>query len=137
MSYNFSPKQQSDLRQKPVIYIEEIAPRSDISIEEAKVFSELRKDKSRVILTVEKGVAMVVMDKHDYISRAHDLLAEKDAYRLITGDPTTKCKNKLIQILRTIKPQGGLSNITYKRLSHRCSIPHILWTPRVHIHGIP
>ena len=37
--------------------------------------SQLRKDKERVILTPDKGVAMVVMDKGEYNSRAQELLA--------------------------------------------------------------
>ena len=46
-----------------------------------------------------------------------------ETYRLITGDPTTKHKNKLIQILRTIKAQGGLSDATYKRFQPTSKIP--------------
>ena len=52
-----------------------------------------------------------------------DLLADKHTYRDITGDPTTKYKNKLIQIFRTIKAQGGLGDVTYKRLYPTSAVP--------------
>ena len=41
---------------------------------------ELKKDKDRIILTADKGVAMVILDKEDYINKAQELLAQP-AYR--------------------------------------------------------
>ena len=38
---------------------------------------ELKKDDTRVILTADKGVFMVVMDKEEYIGKAEELLKEK------------------------------------------------------------
>ena len=37
--------------------------------EEAKAIQELKRDKERVILTADKGVSMVVMDKEEYIKK--------------------------------------------------------------------
>ena len=65
-----------------------------------------------------------VMDKQDYISKAQDLQADKDTYCLITGNLTTKHKNKLTLMLRTTKAQGGLDDVTYK-----IAAAQILWTP--------
>ena len=61
----------------------------------------------------DKGVAIVLLNRQDYLNEAHDLHADKDTYRCITGDPTTKHKNKLIQILKTIRVQGGLNATIY------------------------
>ena len=52
------------------------------------------------MLTVDKGVALVVMDKKDYIKKAKELLEDTNTYRTIQADPTNKLKNKLITILR-------------------------------------
>ena len=41
-----------------------------------KALLELRKDSNRTILTADKGVAMVVMDRKDYIDKANNLLAQ-------------------------------------------------------------
>ena len=45
-----------------------------------------------------------------------DLLAERYIYRPLTTDSTNKHKNNLINILRAIKAEGGLGDLTYKRL---------------------
>ena len=63
---------------------------------------ELMEDQSRVIITVDKGLVMVVLDKQDYINKTQYLISQKDTYRSITVDPSIK-HDKLINLLRTIK----------------------------------
>ena len=63
--------------------------------EQAPSLHQLRKDKDRVILTADKGVAMVVLDKEDYINKAKELL-NTPAYKEIPKDPTNKIKAQLI-----------------------------------------
>ena len=55
-----------------------------------------------MVLTADKGVALVVMDRKDYQDKIEGLLATP-AYRTITADPTNKLKAQLIQKLRRIK----------------------------------
>ena len=74
---------------------------------------ELKLDTNRLILTVDKGVALVVLDKEDYTKKVEDLL-EDNTYKKIAEDPTPKQKNKLINILRNIKAEGGLKEEVYK-----------------------
>ena len=59
-------------------------------------------------------MAVVIMDKQDYSTKAQDLLADKDTYRLITPDSTIKDKNKSMQILRIIKAQCCIMSLCYK-----------------------
>ena len=40
--------------------------KSNITKQEVQALAELKKDQSRVILTADKGVAIVVMKKEDY-----------------------------------------------------------------------
>ena len=42
---------------------------SNITQEEFRVLKELKEDKSRMILTADKGVALVIMEKNDYIKK--------------------------------------------------------------------
>ena len=35
---------------------------------------ELKRDRDRIVLTADKGVAMVIMDRQDYINKANHLL---------------------------------------------------------------
>ena len=68
-----------------------------------------------MILTTDKGVALVIIDKNDYIQKAEELL-NTNTYKKLPEDPTNKQKNKLVNILKSIKSEGGLSEETYKKL---------------------
>ena len=94
-------------------------------------------DNNRLILTMDKGVTLVVIDKAEYIKKAEDLLKEK-TYKTITEDPTVKQKNRLINILRNIKTEGGLNEETYKRLYPTgAGSPKFYGLPKIHKSGIP
>ena len=60
----------------------------------------------------DNGVAMVVMDKQDYMARAKNLL-EEPAYKPLLADPTNKNKAKLINILKTIKNESAMDDNMY------------------------
>ena len=44
-------------------------PRSNINKEEKKVLQELKDNEERMVLTADKGVAMVVMDRNEYMDK--------------------------------------------------------------------
>ena len=69
-----------------------------------------------MVLTADKGVALVVMDKHDYNRKAKELLEDTNTYRTIQSDPTNRLKNKLISMLRRIKAETGMQENTYKKM---------------------
>ena len=56
-----------------------------------------------------------VLNTEDYIKKAEDLLSQK-TYRVLTADPTIRLKTKMINLLKTIKSRGGISEELYKRL---------------------
>ena len=58
---------------------------------------------------------MVVMDREDYVRKAEELLSQP-TYKPIPTDPTTKYKNKLISLLKTIKTEGGINDAINRRL---------------------
>ena len=90
-----------------------------------------------MILTADKGVCLVVMDKKDYIDKSEDLLS-KSTYKILPSDPTTRHKNKLITLLKTIKTEDGIQENTYKRLYPTgASSPKYYGLPKVHKTGIP
>ena len=110
---------------------------ANVSKEELKAMKELKLDTNRLILTADKGVALVVLDKEDYIKKAEDLL-EDNTYKKIAEDPTPKQKNKLISILRNIKAEGGLKEEVYKRLYPTgAGSPKFYGLPKIHKAGIP
>ena len=90
--------------------------------------TQLKKDNSRVVLTAEKGVAMVIMDQEDYTNKGQALLQDTNTYKVLTKDPTNHLKNKLIFLLKDIKQTGDLTTHKYiTAISHKCSPPQILW----------
>ena len=80
---------------------------------QCRALTQLKQDTSRVVLTADKGMAMVIMDQQDYNNKANTLLQDTNTYRVLNKDPTNSLKNKLITILKDIKQTGGLSNIKY------------------------
>ena len=63
-------------------------PRKNITKEEAQALAELRKDQSRVILTADRGVTLVVMDRTKYNNKAQGLFKDGGSYKEIKTDPT-------------------------------------------------
>ena len=76
-------------------------------MEEQKAVSELRSDNTRVILTADKGVSLVVMNKEEYVKKTEEL-PNTDTYRAISNDPTNKYKNKLVNLLKPTRQKVGL-----------------------------
>ena len=112
-------------------------PPSNISKKEYQTLSELKEDKSRVILTADKRVSLVIMDKAEYHKKAEELLNTR-TYKKISEDPTKKQKNKLISILKNIKTEGGLNEETFKRLYPTAAVPSKFYgLPKIHKPGIP
>ena len=116
---------------------EDTAPNYNLTREKQKALEELKKDKNRMILTADKGVSIVVIDKEKYISKTEELLRQP-TYKTIPTDPTNKYKNKLITLLKNIKTKGGIDEVTYRRLySTEASPPKFYGLPKVHKTGMP
>ena len=64
-------------------------PKQNLTKEEHKALEELKKDKTRMILTADKGVSIVVLDREEYIKKADELLSQS-SYKKISTDPTNR-----------------------------------------------
>ena len=112
--------------------------RRNINREEAHTLSDLKRDSSKVIIPADKGVALVLMDKPDYITKAQDLLNDKKTYKEISTDPTNKLKTKLISLLKTIKADGGIEEQLYKKMYPTGAVaPKFYGLPKIHKGDIP
>ena len=88
-------------------------------------------------LNCRQGVVLVVMDSEDNIRKAQELL-DQPAYKSIPNKPTTRYKNKLISILKSIKAEGGINEVTYRRLYPTgASSTKFYGLPKVHKQGMP
>ena len=97
--------------------------KTNLTIQEHRELTELKQDTSRVVLTADKGVAMVIMDKQDYTNKAQPLLQDTNTYKVLNKDLTSRLKNKLIQTLKDIKQAGGLSDPKYRKLYPLSAVP--------------
>ena len=80
---------------------------------------------------------MMVMEKEEYKKKSEDLLKQA-TYRELTSDPTNKNKNKLIQLLKNIKSEGGINNTIYKRLYPTGAVPPKYYgLPKIHKAEVP
>ena len=103
-----------------------------------RALTQLKQDNTRVVLTVDKGVAMVIMDQQDYNNKAQALLQDTNTYKVLPKDPTPQLKNKLITLLKSIKQTGGLSTQKYKQLYPTSAVPPKFYgLPKIHNTGTP
>ena len=81
----------------------------------------MTKEDAQVIITTDKGVALVVMDRSE-----------------IKTDPTNKLKNKLINLLKKIKAEGGITEHLYKKMYPTGAVaPKFYGLPKIHKRDIP
>ena len=105
--------------------------------DEHQVLREIKRDNTRQVLTAAKEVSMVVLDSEDYTAKSETLLHQPN-YKVLKTDPTNKYKNKLVGLLKTIKAEGGIDDITYKRLYPTGAVlPKYYVLPKVHKPGMP
>ena len=97
-------------------------PKPNLTKAQTAAIRELKRDRDRIVLTADKGVAMVIMDRQDYNNKAN-LLLNQNTYKAITKDPTNTIKNKLISILKNIKSKTGLGTNTYKSMYPTGCVP--------------
>ena len=104
--------------------------KTNLNTEEHRALTKLKLDTSRVVLTANKGVAMVIIDKKYYTNKAQVLLQDTNTYKVLNKDPTTRLKNKLIQTLNDIKQSGGPRDQKYRKLYPTSAVPQVLWPPQ-------
>ena len=107
-------------------------PKPNLTKGKIKALAQLRKDKDKLVLTADKGVAMVVIDKEDYIQKAETVFAQP-AYRTIDRDPTKKLKAKLITTCRKIKRDTNMDEGMYKAMYPTgCNPLKFYGLPKIH-----
>ena len=107
-------------------------PKPNLTKAQNLALRELKRDRDHIVLTADNGVAMVIMDRQDYINKANQLL-NQNTYRSIAKDPTSSIKNKLINILKRVKNQTGLDSNTYKSMYPTgCVPPKFYCLPKIH-----
>ncbi|KAI8483456.1 hypothetical protein Bbelb_387880 [Branchiostoma belcheri] len=128
-----------ELRAKTVDIIKKAKlPPSNISHEEKEALSDLRQDKTVIILPADKGRATVVMNRRDYEQKASQLLSDTNTYTELQKDPTPQYKRKLITILQNLEKEGVISKILKLKLYPTSEdTPKFYGLPKIHKVGAP
>ena len=113
-------------------------PPKNIDSNVLKALLALKKDPDRVILSVDKGNCVVVMDKHDYREKALSLLNNRNTYSILKSDPTGKTQRGLNAKLLLLKKSNITSKATYEKL-YSCDglSPRFYGLPKIHKPEIP
>ena len=90
-------------------------PKPNLTKAQNIALRELKRDRDHIVLTADKGVAMVIMDRQDYINKANQLL-NQNTYKSIAKDSTNSIESKLINILKRVKTKTGLDSNAYKSM---------------------
>ena len=103
---------------------EKKGPTRNITKQEKEAIKTLREDSSRVVLTADKGVALVVMDKNQYIEKCMALLNDTKTYKPCK-DTTKKLHRDIQESLRKLNREHGSSRLyDWSKLHYNRLLPH-------------
>ena len=109
--------------------------------DEYKALLNLSKNKSIIITRPDKGNGIVIMNKHDYLSKMNDILKDKTKFKVVSGNiykNTMKLENRVWTFLRKLKSNMAINSKQYDRLKPTGSTPGRLYgLPKVHKIGTP
>ena len=105
---------------------------TNITKAEHLALENLRKDKDHIIVTADQGVALVVMNKTEYITKCKALLQDHSVYQYLSKDTTPTIHKELIKILQDYKNNNFISETEYTHLR-----PHGSNYPVARFYGLP
>ena len=86
---------------------------NNLTREERSALYNLKNDKNIVIKSADKGSAVVVWDRDDYIKEAEDQLGDKDIYEEVCNDPGPLIST-IHEAIEKIRKRGDLNADTIK-----------------------
>ena len=105
---------------------------TDITRSEHLALENLRKDKDCIIVTADKGIALIVMDKTVYITKCEALLQDNSVYQHLSKDTSPTIHKELVKILQDYKNSNFISETEYTQLR-----PHGSNSIAARFYGLP
>ena len=93
----------------------------------------LRKDKDHIIVTADKGVALVVMNKTECITKCEAPLQDNSVYQHLSKDTSPTIHKEFIKILQDYKNNNFISETEYTLLIR----PHGSNSPAARFYCLP
>ena len=105
---------------------------TNITKSEHLALENLRKDKDHIIVTADKGVALAVMDKTEYITKHENLLQDNSLYQHLSRDTSPTTHKELVKNLQDYKNNNFICKTEYTQLR-----PHGPNSPATRFYGLP
>ena len=113
---------------------------TNITKSEHLALEKFRKDKDHITVVPNKGVALVVMDKTEYITNYEALLQDNSVYQHLSKVTSPAIHKDLIKILQVYKNNNFISETEYTQLKlHGSNSPAagFYGLPKVHKNHMP
>jgi hypothetical protein len=132
---NLPDNAKEEIRQDCSVILRRVKPpKNNITKEESLALKSLNNNKNLVVLKADKGGAIVVMNKENYIEKMLDHLNNSGSYKKLNKNPLNKIAKEVSKAIK-------LSNIKEddkKKLIVSCpSTPRIYGLPKIHKEGAP
>lgn len=106
------------------------------NVKETQIF--LKTNPNLLILKPDKCNSTVIMEKTDYHNKLTNQLKDKNIYKPLKLDPTSKYQNKNNEIVKNWLQKHYIDNITAHKLTiHNAQPPKIYGLPKLHKINIP
>ena len=100
---------------------------------EKGALQELKERDDIVIKSADKGSAVVVMDKVDYLEEANRQLTDERFYNKLDSDPTEEFSTKITQELKIMKENGHIDKNTFDYLKpDKPKVGRFYLLPKIH-----
>ncbi|XP_072050367.1 uncharacterized protein [Amphiura filiformis] len=90
--------------------------RDNLSKHERLALESLQKREDIIIKEADKGSAVVVMNKSDYIDKALEHLSDTNFYNKLDHDPTSEISEKVTDTIHSLSENGCIDDDTYEYL---------------------
>ena len=108
---------------------------SNLSRGELLALKELKNCQDIVIKEADKGSAVVVWDREDYLKEAQSQLGDRDIYEIIDIDPVKEVAVNIDRRLEFLQIEGKISELNRKYLlgkHHKYKLGRFYLLPKIH-----
>ncbi|XP_073435684.1 uncharacterized protein [Dendrobates tinctorius] len=100
----------------------------NLRTEEVKAMNELIHDETIIIKRADKGGALVIMDKENYVAEIMRQIGDQDVYRKLSQDPKFQIIRNIGNIVKPALEQGLIDKEIFDFLLHITPTTPILYT---------
>ena len=107
--------------------------RSNLTPLERSAIKELINNHDIIIKPADKGAAVVVMNREDYLKEGYRQLSDVKFYRVLNEDPTERHRIEVNNMLEDMKQNGEIDETTQLYLSNKaCRTSEFYMLPKIH-----